>query len=69
MIAWAMAIRPPPPIPWMARNAISSTMLRDRPDRIEPATKITMANWNRILRPSRSLILPYSGTETVEVNR
>jgi hypothetical protein len=69
MIAWAIEIRPPPPIPWTARNRTSSSMFCDNPASIDPATKMTIAAWKTTLRPTRSLTFPYSGTETVDVNR
>ena len=51
MMAWAPTISPPAPMPWMARKAMSSTMVCDSPDSIEPTRKMTMASWKRLLRP------------------
>ena len=51
MMAWAPTISPPAPMPWMARNPINSIMDWERPESIEPARKITMANWKRLFRP------------------
>ena len=42
---------PPAPMPWMARKAMSSTMVWERPDSMDPARKITMASWKRLFRP------------------
>jgi hypothetical protein len=57
-IAWASTIRPPPPTPCTARNAISSLMLLASPDSAEPARKITIALMNRYFRPYWSPSLP-----------
>ena len=35
----------------------------------DPARKIRIAVWNMIRRPYRSLTLPYSGVQTVELSR
>ena len=69
MIAWAPTIRPPAPMPWRARNPISSAMSRESPDRAEPTRKITIAAWKSFFRPYRSPSLPHSGVEIVEVSR
>lgn len=58
MIAIAIAMSPPAPIPCTARNAISCAMFCDSPDSSDPIRKIVIAVWNTILRPSRSLIFP-----------
>ncbi len=42
---------PPAPMPCTARNAINSTMFRDRPESMDPIRKITMASWKRFFRP------------------
>ena len=39
----AIAISPPPPMPWMARKAISWGMFWARPQSTEPIRKITIA--------------------------
>ena len=59
-IAWASTSRPPPPMPWSARNAISSVMLRDSPDSAEPTRKMTIAAMNRYFRPYWSPSLPHT---------
>ncbi len=68
-IAWASTIRPPPPSPCSARNAISSIMFWARPHSAEPIRKTTIAAWNRPLRPYWSPSLPHSGVEAVVANR
>ena len=49
--ACALTISPPPPRPWMARNAISSVMPCAIPHRAEPTRKITSAACRTSLRP------------------
>src|SRR5258708_15479601 len=68
-IAWAPTIRPPPPRPWIARNAMSSTMEWLSPARIEPTRKITIAPWKKIFLPYWSPSLPHSGVDTVVASR
>ena len=51
MIVWAPTISPPPPMPWMARKAISSVIELASPDSAEPIRKITIAAWKNCLRP------------------
>jgi hypothetical protein len=51
MMAMASTISPPPPRPWTARNTMSWPIEVATPDSALPATKITMAIWNRRLRP------------------
>lgn len=58
MIACTPIMRPPAPMPWIARKAISWSMLWARPEHAEPATKTTIANWKTPLRPKRSPSLP-----------
>ena len=36
------------------------------PDSTDPARKMTMAAWKKILRPYRSPSLPHSGVDAVE---
>ncbi len=69
MIANAIAIKPPAPRPWSARKPINWPMFCDNPDSADPIRKITIAVWNMILRPYRSLTLPYSGVDAVDVNK
>jgi hypothetical protein len=59
-IAWASTMRPPPPIPWSARNAISSVMLLASPDSAEPTRKMMIAAMNRYFRPYWSPSLPHT---------
>ena len=65
----APTIRPPPPSPWMARDAISSIIEWARPDSAEPIRKITIEAWKNIFRPYMSPSLPHSGVDTVEASR
>ena len=44
MIASASDIRPPAPMPWIARNAASWYIESARPQSIEPTTKMPIAN-------------------------
>jgi hypothetical protein len=69
MIASAIAKRPPPPMPWMARKAISWGMSWARPQRAEPIRKMTIASWKISRLPYKSEILPQSGVTAVEVSR
>ena len=69
MIAWVSTSRPPPPMPWTARKAISSTMFLAWPQRAEPMRKITMAPRNRYLRPYWSPSLPQTWVLAVEASR
>ena len=39
------------------------------PDRIEPATKMTIAAWKKTFRPYWSPSLPQSGVDTVVASR
>src|ERR1035437_8966673 len=68
-IAWAPTIRPPLPRPWIARNAISSTMEWLSPDSTEPTRKITIEAWKKIFRPYWSPSLPHNGVEPVVASR
>ncbi len=59
MIACTPIMRPPAPTPWIARKAISWSMLSGASRaRRRPATKTTIANWKTPLRPKRSPSLP-----------
>ena len=49
--ACALTISPPPPRPWIARNAISSVMPCASPHSTEPIRKITSAACSTSLRP------------------
>ncbi len=51
IVANASAIRPPPPMPWSARNAMSSSMLRENPHSSEPTRNVTIAIWKIFRRP------------------
>ena len=79
MIAKAVVNKAPPPIPWMARKAISWVMppprtgrdpnSPDRPESQEPARKMLIPASRIGLRPNRSPSLPQIGTMTVEDSR
>src|SRR4051794_4542217 len=69
MIASASEKRPPAPMPWKARNAASWYIDWASPDRADPTTKIEIAAMKYGRRPYRSLSLPYSGVEIVDVMR
>ena len=49
--AWADTISPPPPSPWIARNAISSVIPCASPHSAEPMRNSTSAPCRTILRP------------------
>ena len=49
--ACALTISPPPPSPWIARNAISSVIPCARPHSAEPTRKSTSAPCSTTLRP------------------
>ena len=68
MVAIAPMSRPPAPRPCSARNAMSWSIECARPDRAEPARKITIAIMSQRLRPYMSPSLPYSGVVTVEAS-
>jgi hypothetical protein len=57
-VAIAPTIRPPAPRPWMARKAISSSMVCDRPDSAEPTRKMMIAATKNVFRPYMSPSLP-----------
>ena len=61
MMACDPTISPPAPMPWIARQAISSSIDCDSPESIEPTRKITIASWKKLFRPNRSPSLPHSG--------
>ena len=58
MIAIASAPRPPPPIPWTARNTSSCSIEPAAPESIEPMLKIVIATSSTRLRPYRSPSFP-----------
>jgi hypothetical protein len=69
MMVCAPTMRPPPPKPCRARNAMSSVIVWLRPHNAEPTTKITIDAWKKIFRPYWSPSLPHSGVDTVEESR
>src|SRR5262249_39904635 len=68
-IVCAPVSRPPPPMPWTARNAINWSMVWDSPASAEPIRKMTIEAWKNALRPYRSPSLPHSGVDTVDASR
>src|SRR5262245_60760259 len=56
-------------MPWIARNAISWTMVCASPASAEPIKKMTIEAWKNVLRPYRSPSLPHSGVDTVDASR
>jgi hypothetical protein len=58
MVAIAPTMSPPAPRPCRARNAISSFIVVESPDRADPIRKITMAIISSRLRPYMSPSLP-----------
>jgi hypothetical protein len=59
-IAWISELRPPPPTPCRARNAIGIVMLWAVPQNAEPARKTTTENRKIRFRPYMSPSLPNS---------
>ena len=57
-LAIAVTMSPPPPMPWMARKAISCGMSCASPQSAEPSRKIRMADCSISLRPYRSPSFP-----------
>ena len=66
MIVWAPMMRPPPPMPCSARNAINMIIEPLSPASAEPIRKMMIAAWKKILRPYWSPSLPHSGVDAVE---
>ncbi len=58
MIAWALTMSPPAPIPCIARKAMSSAIVWLSPASIEPARKITIAAWKTGFLPCMSPSFP-----------
>jgi hypothetical protein len=48
---------------------MSSIIECDRPDRMDPIRKMTIAAWKKIFRPYWSPSLPHSGVDTVVASR
>lgn len=62
-------VMPPPPMPANARAAISSGMVRARPQKRHPMPKMVYALSRATLRPKMSLSLPYRGWKVVRVRK
>ena len=60
-----LTIRPPAPMPWIARKAMSSVIPGAAPQSAEPARKMTMDTMKIVLRLNRSPSLPQIGVPTV----
>ena len=58
VMAWEEIMRPPPPRPCRARQAMSWPMLDAVPHSAEPMRNRAMAMRKRFLRPTRSPSLP-----------
>lgn len=62
-------VMPPPPMPAKARAAISSFMLRARPQARQPIPNMVYAKRRHDFRPKISDSLPYSGWKDVRVKK
>ena len=58
MIASGSDIRPPAPMPWIARKPASISIEVENDEASEPTTKMLIAKMNSGRRPKRSLSLP-----------
>jgi hypothetical protein len=65
---WTNACRPPMPMPWKARAAISCSVFCASPLIIEPITKIVIATWTSVFLLNRSASLPQTGVVAVAVS-
>jgi hypothetical protein len=61
--------KPPPPMPWMVRPAISILMLVLHPQMALPTKKTAFANSSTGLRPKISLTLPHVGVAAAAASR
>jgi len=68
MMICASGMKPPEPMPWMARNAISCVMLCAKPHSTEPSRKVASAVKIIGRRPYWSASLPYSGIVAVDAS-
>ena len=69
MVILTRVTMPPPPMPWMARDAISIPMLTLSAHSSEPTQKTATANKRIGLRPQMALNLPQDGTATALASR
>jgi hypothetical protein len=60
---------PPPPIPAKALAAMSSSIVRAKPQNRHPSPKTAYANKRVDFLPKMSLSLPYSGWNVVKVRK
>ena len=58
-----------PPMPWTMRPAMISPIELDRPQKIEPATNVTMARQKMLRAPKRSASQPEAGMKTARARR
>ena len=58
-----------PPVPWRTRAATKPASELEKPHRIDPAVKTTMAARNTVRVPKRSAIQPLAGMNTASARR
>ena len=63
MMATTNAVRPPMPMPWIARATSSTATFGASPAIIDPITKITIALWTISFLLNRSESLPQMGVD------
>jgi hypothetical protein len=61
MVMLTSTIKPPPPIPWMTRAAISMFMFTDTPASKEPTKKMAFVTSSMGFLPKMSDTLPQMG--------
>ena len=64
-----IVVMPPPPIPANALAAMSSSIVRDIPQRRQPIPKTEYANRRVGFLPKISLSFPYNGWKVVKVRK
>lgn len=69
MQMFTSTIIPPPPMPWIARAAISIAMSTASPQSSEPTQNTPTADSSTGLRPQMSEILPQVGTKAALASR
>ena len=62
-------MRPPTPMPWMTRTAMSMFVSVEKPAMTVPTVKRMSESWMRILRSTRSASFPQIGVETAVARR
>ena len=58
-----------PPMPWMMRATTSAPIESEKPQRIEPMVKITIASRKMMRAPKRSASQPEAGRKTAMARR